>query len=339
MRASLLAASLLLCAAGTAPAATLGAVSPSPDSSRTVVLPPADTAEGPPIHLTEREYRFAGGPRYTINGDLPFRETHIRPLPLAITVGSLSAIVLATHLYQQDAWWKNQRGAFHFEVAWDYAEQADKFGHMMSGYFASYVSHEALIASGVSQDVAAWVGPLMGTAFMSYIEIEDGFARGWGFDPTDEYSNIAGAALFAGQQYLPWLQNVGMKWSYWPTEKLNQGTPGHKTIVVDDYNGTMVWFSLKMSNILPESIGWPKWLRLAGGYGAYNVDQIDEQGRYLTPGRKVFIALDYDLVELLPDMGSFGNWMAQTLDHIHLPAPALQILPTVKFELLYPIPL
>jgi hypothetical protein len=302
---------------------------------------PVDTlsAEASSLRLGSDEYRFAGGPRYTITGEPPFRKTHLRPLPLGVTVGSLAAIVTAIHLYQQDAWWANQRGAFHFETAWDYAAEADKFGHMCSGYFSSYVAHEALVASGVGSDLASWLGPTIGLAFMTYIEVEDGFAAGWGFDPTDQYANTAGAALFAAQQYLPWLQNVTMKWSYWPTDKLDAGTPGHRTIVVDDYNGTMVWFSLKLSNVLPESIGWPKWLRLAGGYGAYNVDQLDAQGHYLTPDRKVFIALDYDLVELLPNMGSFGNWLVQTANFIHLPAPALQILPSVKFQLLYPIPL
>ncbi len=143
-------------------------------------------------------------------------------------------------------------------------------------------------------------------------------------------------ALFAAQQYLPWMQNVVMKWSYWPTDKLNEGTPGHKTIVVDDYNGQTVWFSFKPSNMLPESFAWPAWMRLAVGYGAYNVDIVDSQGRYLEPGRRILLALDYDLVEIAPEMGSFGNWLVQTLDYLHLPSPALEIHPELKVHLLYP---
>jgi hypothetical protein len=307
------------------------------------VIPPAPADSvaqtGGPDRLTEKEYQWGDGPRYTIGGALPYRQTDIQPVPLAITVGTLGGMVAAIHLYQQNAWWQNQRGAFHFNTQWDYSAQADKFGHMLSGYFTAYIAHESLVASGFSHGTASWLAPTLSAAFMTYIEIEDGFARDWGFDPTDEYANLAGALLFGGQQYFPWLQNVNMKWSYWPTEQLNEGTPGHKTIIVDDYNGSMIWFSLKMANILPESIGWPKWLQLAGGYGAYNAGVVDAEGNWLQPGRKLFVALDYNLVELLPDMGSFGNWLVQTANHLHLPAPALQILPHLEFQLLYPIPL
>ena len=66
---------------------------------------------------------------------------------------------------------------------------------------------------------------------------------------------------------------------------------------------------------------------------------MDADGNWLLPGRKLFVALDYDLVQLLPDMGSFGNWLVQSLDYIHLPAPALQIYPETRFSLFFPITL
>jgi hypothetical protein len=289
--------------------------------------------------LRPDEYLWAGRARRTITGVTPMRVTDVETLPAAVTAGIVAGSVTAIHIYQQNAWWANQRGPFYFNVAWGYAAQADKFGHMLAGNFTSYLAHEALVASGFSQTTAAWLGPTIGLAFMTYVEIEDGFGANWGFDPTDQYANTAGAVLFAAQQYLPWMQNVAMKWSYWPTGRLNQGEEGHRTIVVDDYNGQTVWFSFKMGNIVPASLGWPAWLRLAGGYGASNVDIIDSTGRLLEPTRRIYLALDYDLVELIPDLGSFGNWFIQTLDYLHLPAPALEVYPSVRFHLLYPLPL
>jgi hypothetical protein len=41
----------------------------------------------------------------------------------------------------------------------------------------------------------------------------------------------------------------------------------------------------------------------------------------------------------MPDLGPFGNWLVQTLDYIHLPAPALQIYPETRFSFFFPVTL
>jgi hypothetical protein len=320
------------------------AISDSTNHLVAVSVAPSDSVAGSAtdslsaLRLRPDEYRMAGSPRYTITGELPFRETHVQPVASVITGVAVAGLITGVHLYQEDAWWKDNRQPFHFGVDWGYAAQADKFGHMFGGHVASYLAYESLIASGIGRNTARWLGPTLGLAFATYVEVEDGFA-GWGFDPTDEYADILGALLFAGQQYVPALENVRMKFSYWPTTHLNQGVPGHKTIVVDDYNGQTAWISFNVHNILPTSIRdyWPRWLRLAAGYGASNVDIIDSNGVMLTPQRHIYISLDYDLVDVVPNLGSFGNWLVQTLDYFHFPAPALQIYPDVRFELLFPI--
>jgi hypothetical protein len=298
-----------------------------------------DTTDTSSERLTPDEYRYANTARYTVTGDLPFRQSHIQTIPLILTSTAAAGLVTAIHIYQYESWWKNQGGKFHSEIQWDYSAQLDKFGHMYAGYFTSYLAHEALITSGVSHDAAKWIAPLFGIAFTTYVEIEDGFAGGWGFDPTDQIANMTGATLYGAQQYIPWLQNVQMKWSYWPTPDPTVGQKAHNTTVIDNYNSTSMWFSLKMGNILPESIGWPKWLRLAVGYGAQNTNRMDENFQLLPAQRRIFIGLDYDLVELMPDLGPFGNWLVQTLDYIHLPAPALQIYPETRFSFFFPVTL
>ena len=302
-----------------------------------------DSANGSEVERTEpelllpEEYRFAGAPRYTVLGEMPNRTTQIRPAPALITGTAVAGLILGIHFYQQNAWWSDRRTEFHYITDWGYAAQADKLGHFYAGFMGSYVGYEMLVASGVSPNTAGWLGPLIAIGFQTYVEIEDGFSP-FGFDPTDQYANIAGPLFWGLRHYIEPLQSLAVKFSYFPNDDYNRGVrDGHEAILIDDYNGQTMWLSLKVSNILPESIPWPKWLRIAVGYGATNVDRWDPGDLLLQPGRRAFIALDYDLVELIPDIGSFGNWLVQSLDHFRLPAPAFQFAPEPKFYLAWPI--
>jgi len=42
----------------------------------------------------------------------------------------------------------------------------------------------------------------LGFAYSSYVEILDGFAKEWGFSPTDELFNFFGAGFFLAQQVI-----------------------------------------------------------------------------------------------------------------------------------------
>lgn len=296
---------------------------------------PSEEADYP--KFTPEEYTFAGAPRYTVLGEMPYRKTHIRPIPAIITGTTVAAMIASIHFYQQGAWWSEGRREFHFQTDWYYAAQADKVGHFYAGWITSYIGHEMLVASGFSPSTAGWLAPLLAMGFQTYVEIEDGYSP-FGFDPTDQVANVLGPLFFGLRNYVKPLQNVGFKWSYWPNSDYLTGVRyGHEKIVVDDYNGQQIWLSLKMENILPDDFPWPAWLRLAAGYGAANVDRWDENGDLQVPVRRFFVALDYDLVEMIPDIGWFGNWMKQSLDNFRLPAPALQIEPELKFYLLWPV--
>jgi hypothetical protein len=63
----------------------------------------------------------------------------------------------------------------------------------------------------------------------------------------------------------------------------------------------------------------------------------DENGNPMVFGSPRFIiALDYNLVKLLPDGGSFWNWFKQTLNFWKFPSPAIEIGEQVRFFLFYP---
>lgn len=292
-----------------------------------------------PPRLSAEEYTYAGLPRYTMHGKLPYRETNINATTLGTFGGALLGLAGAITWYQQ-AWYPDSTKApFHFQTDWGYSKQFDKAGHMFGGWMSSYCSYEAFIASGLDRDDAALWGSLGGLFFQTVMEVEDGFFS-YGFDPTDAVSNAIGAGYFYAQQKIPVLEYFHPKWSFGPNprDSAREASQIRSRIIVDDYDRQDVWLSAKVHYLLPEEWKeyWPKWLCVAVGAGARDV----ELNNGYIPYRVVHVALDYDLVEMLPDMGSFGNWLVQSLNTFKLlPAPALQVWPHVQFKLIYPFSL
>lgn len=287
--------------------------------------------------LEPSEYTYAGRQRYTLAGKMPYRETHIKSGTMMAFGGALLGLATAITWYQQ-AWYPDStKAAFHFQTDWGYSKGYDKAGHMFGGWMASYCSYEAFLASGLSSDDAAGWGAAGGIFFQTFMEVQDGFYS-YGFDWTDAVSNVIGAGYFYAQQRVPFLQNFDPKWSVGPTgrDSAREAAQIRSRIIVDDYDRQDAWLSAKVHNLLPTNLQpyWPKWLQLAVGAGARDVEL---RGYYAY--RTLHIALDYDLLEMLPDMGSFGNWLVQGLNHFKLPAPALQVWPKVQFKLLYPFSL
>ncbi len=285
--------------------------------------------------ITQDEYTDAGHPRYTMTGNLPYRETHLKTSTAVAFGGALLGLAGTITWYQQ-AWYPDStKGPFNFQTDWSYAKEFDKIGHAYGGWMSSYCSHEAFIACGLSQEDAALWGAIGGLFFQTFIEVQDGFHTNYGFDWTDQLGNTVGAAYFFAQRRMPILQNFQPKWSVGPTgrDSAREAAQIRSRLIVDDYDRQDMWLSVKVHNLLPESMKpyWPKWLQLALGAGARDVELQGYQ-----PYRVLHLALDYDIVELLPDLGSFGNWLKQGLNGFKFPAPALQLWPKVKFQLIYP---
>lgn len=322
---------------GTVVAGVASRIDTTGTAERPVMPAPAidSNAINDPARITPEEYTDAGHVRYTLSGKLPYRETHILTAPAIGFGGALLALATTITWYQQ-AWYPDStKGPFHFQVDWRYAKEFDKIGHAFGGWMASYCSHEAFISCGLSRDDAALWGGIGGLFFQTFIEVQDGFHTNYGFDWTDELGNVAGAGYFYAQRKIPFLQNFDPKWSVGPTgrDSAREAAQIRSRLIVDDYDRQDMWLSVKIHNLLPENLKpfWPKWLQLAIGAGARDVELLG-----YTPYRVLHLSLDYNIVELLPDLGSFGNWLKQGLNAFHWPAPALQLWPTVKFELLYP---
>ena len=105
-------------------------------------LPARDTAPPPAADMHWGSYT-----RVTIDGHVPLVETGVRPVPAAITAAAYLSAFVGLHVYQENAWWKRDRGPFHFEEDWPENLQNDKFGHFYGAYMMSYASREALLES------------------------------------------------------------------------------------------------------------------------------------------------------------------------------------------------
>ncbi len=296
----------------------------------------------PSLYLSPDRFTYAGERRYTLDGLLPNEKTEIRPASAAILGGIYLGTLTWLHFHQANAWWSKDRGSFHFQEDWVYALQVDKAGHFYGGYLISYLLSEGMIASGFSWDDGTTWGTILGIAYQTYVETEDGFAKSWGFSPSDWYADAAGSLFFLAQHYVPALQNITPKWQYIPSEWTGKPVLSSRPrTFIDDYNSSTFWWSVNVYNIMPENIKkyWVPWLDISFGYGA---DAIDAGPTSNGPPdqlatRRYMIGLDYNLVKLLPEGGWFWNWFRQSLNYIKLPSPALEFKNNVtRFYVMYP---
>ncbi len=223
------------------------------------------------------------------------------------------------HNYQKNAWWSGQRGKFHFQNDWDYAMSADKIGHFFDGAFIQALYQGAFEWSGFKPKAAMWLGSAFSIAYMTDIEIEDGFASDWGFSPGDELTNILGALYPVLQQTWEPLQEFNFKWSYYPSEDLRSGNK--QGAFLDDYDGQTMWLSIGVHKFLPKSLKkfWPEFLNIALGYGVKNYKDYDN--RYAN----YYLALDFDWKKIIPGKSKFMLWLKNVLNHFRfLPAPGLR---------------
>jgi hypothetical protein len=263
--------------------------------------------------------------------------------------GSLLAAGVALHIYQANAWWKDNRTAFHVIDDNEYKGNFDKFGHTFGGYYSCYFFDEAFSWSGMDSTQSAALGSALGALWETYIEIEDGFGGSWGFSRGDFRSDLMGAAFYFIRSQVKPLQTLKYKWSYFPSVQYLEDKPdipGQSMNFIEDYGGQQYWMSLDVHSALPESAReyWPKWLNLAVGVGGWDLDATykDQWGNLQNDfsKRKLawYLSLDYDMTKLWPESSvGFLNFIRRSFDYWHFPAPAVRLYPEPRFFILFPL--
>ena len=245
----------------------------------------------------------------------------------ALSGGMLGAII-GIHIYQQNGWWRDNRAPFHFREDLVYGLGVDKIGHFYGASLLTFAISSAVRSANVSETHSLTIGAAGALLFQTYIEVEDGFSE-WGFDRVDFAADVAGAGWPLLQHAYPSLQNFQLKLSYVPSPLLDNpggvGFKGQKHLIIDDYEGQTFWLSANVHALLPSSLEsyWPDFLWMAVGYGARDI-AIPHQDPYSV----LYLSLDYDVTKLIPQRTGFLKFLSNTLNFIHLPAPAVRLSPS-----------
>jgi len=278
------------------------------------------------------EFTFAGERRYLLDGSPPLRTSDIKPLTTLYVCGTYLATLVALHVYQENTIW-TAKSSFRIRDNFDESLSANYGGHMIAAYFISYVSEEALLASGVSTSLSPIYGALMGLAYQVYVEVLDGYGADYALSPYEMYSNITGAVYYLASHYSPFLQNFVPKFNYYPSTWFGDLPKAGSKTPIDDYSAWNFWICVNVPHLLSDNYSsiWPKWLDLDVGYSARNLGYPDRS-------RLVTFSLDYNLIELLPDGSPTWNWIKRTLNFFKFPSPTWEIWQTrhPQYYLLYP---
>lgn len=245
-------------------------------------------------------------------------KSNVNYIKFASLTGFTIGAVFVLHNMQKHAWWSGQRGTFHIQNDWAYALSMDKVAHFMEGGLISKTMKGAFIWSGVSEKTAIWLGALFSIAYMTDIEIEDGFATDWGYSPGDEIANLTGDIFSVAQDLWTPLQTVKIKWSYVPT-----GDPNHKGDFPDDYSGQVFWLSFDINNYFGKKFEkhWPDFLNFDIGYGVQKYQDFGPDGRI----QNFYMGLDIDLRKVIPGNSAFMKFIKEFLN-------TFKIIPTPQIK-------
>lgn len=255
-------------------------------------------------------------------------EPEINKTALYGLFGLYSAYLTASYIYYKNTWWEKNSPKFSFVDDWDYSLWVDKIGHFYGTHFQAHFITASLETANISLEKSYVYGAIGSMLLQTFVEINDGFGPSWGFSRGDYVFNILGAAFYIAQYYFPPLLNIQPKMSYWPTDQLKRDAD---RTVANDYEGQMNYLSFRIKEILPENISkyWPGFFTIAIGYGIRNWSGYKSADEVYT------ICLDYDF-DKIPLQGKFWQFIKNTLNYIHFPAPGIKFIKNkIYFALVY----
>jgi uncharacterized protein YfiM (DUF2279 family) len=244
------------------------------------------------------------------------------------------AIGSATLIGLNQLWYSDYpHSNFHFIN--DNAEwlQMDKAGHVFSSYHLGSFGANALKWSGSSRNSQLIYGSTLGLAFMTTVEVFDGYSKNWGASLGDIAANVSGTALFVSQELLWKEQRIVPKFSFHTTPyasaRPNILGSSIQEQILKDYNGQTYWLSANIYSFAKSS-KIPKCLNVAFGYGAEgmitgndeftNTIFLPESKRF----RQFYLSLDVDLTKINTN-SHFVKTILTVLNTIKIPAPTIEI--------------
>lgn len=256
---------------------------------------------------------------------------HKRLKALVISETAIGAVALVG---LNQLWYADYpRSNFHFIN--DNAEwlQMDKAGHVFSAYHLGSFGANAMKWTGTSRKNQLIYGATLGLAFLTTVEVFDGYSSNWGASMGDVAANISGTALYVSQELLWKEQRIVPKFSFHTTpyasRRPNVLGSSIQEQILKDYNGQTYWLSVNINSFIKNS-KIPKWLNIALGYGAegmitgndefVNTIFLPESKRY----RQFYLSLDVDLTKI-ETKSHFVKTILTVFNSIKIPAPTFEI--------------
>ena len=242
------------------------------------------------------------------------------------TLGTLTLVGL------NQLWYKDYpQSNFHTINDNDEWLKMDKLGHVFTSYQLGRIGANVLNWSGVRKKDQLIYGGTLGFAFLTTVEIFDGFSEEWGFSWGDMLANAAGTGLYVGQELLWQEQRFTLKYSFHQTQYAPQRPDklgeGFLEEVLKDYNGQTYWLSANLHSFFKES-KIPKWLNVAFGYGVDGLltgkeEVIIDPFLGQTRTRQWYFSLDLDLTKIQTN-SHFLRTLFDVFNLIKVPFPTVE---------------
>jgi len=268
----------------------------------------------------------------------------IKPMRLVVIGSGVAASYTAIYFaLLRDGWWDEMK-PFRFEPLYSdmhYASNMDKFGHFYAGAVIGELLAMSYDWAGLDPFASTlWAGITVGFTQV-VIEFKDGFSP-YGYSVWDAAAGTLGGFYAMGKRFIPAMQYVDYKFSYWPNsseywdEYRREGKTG---IWFDDYYGgnQTHWLSFKVAKMLPKEAReyYPGWLAFAFGWGLHDAYISSEGWDKIRYG--YYVSLDYDFEAIFHPQKTWSKNLIAILNHIKFPAPAIRLHPDAKFFPLHPM--
>ena len=221
---------------------------------------------------------------------------------------------------------------FHFTNDNSEWLQMDKLGHSFSSYHLGRFGAEMLQWSGASKKNQLIYGAGLGFAFLTAVEVLDGYSSEWGASTGDVIANASGTALYISQELLWKEQRITPKFSFHTTQfaAYRPDVLGRSLSeqILKDYNGQTYWLSTNLYSFSKGS-KIPKWLNLAIGYGANGMvsGNIENNPQNSTQKverfRQFYLSFDVDLTKI-ETKSHFLKTIFSVFNTIKIPAPTIE---------------
>ncbi len=210
--------------------------------------------------------------------------------------------------------------------------QMDKAGHLYSAYHLGRFGAEMLDWSGTTKKKQLIYGAGLGFAFLTAVEVMDGFSSEWGASVGDVMGNASGTALYISQELIWKEQRIIPKFSFHKTHfaAIRPNVLGNSTTqqILKDYNGQTYWLSFNLHSFSKAS-KIPRWLNVAIGYGGEGMLYGNGENSDLILGpkperfRQFYMSFDVDLTKI-ETQSPFLKTFFSVFNTIKIPAPTLE---------------